>query len=340
MKNHDVNLDLLRVAAAFAVVWLHTSAVVVVTSPNIYNTAWWVGNLYDALSRWCVPIFIMVSGALLLSRDAESDVISFYRRRTARLLPPIVFWTAFYIYFQTLINYNITAIAVTRAIVEGRPYYHLWYLYMISGLYLITPFLRQIVIASSARVLLLFIAGAFVIASIETSLVHLTGHQDITTFLSSFLPYVAYFVAGHYLYAQANRASKKSYLLVAIVGGVLVAFGTGALLTTLGPKSWKIMYSYLNPIVIVMSLCIFRFGLSFQFRSGKAQVLIRRIAPITLGIYVIHPFWLVVLSNLGLKPFLVHPMLGIPLTSIVAFGLSALSASLLAKIPFLRATVR
>jgi len=306
----------------------------------MYSSAWLVGNLFDSLSRWSVPIFVMVSGALLLSGAVETDIRSFYRRRATRLLPPLVFWTMFYIFLQQRGGHGPTAIAVFKSVVTGTPYFHLWYLYMLVGLYLITPFLHHIVIASSSRAQLFFIASTFAIAAIETSLIHLTAGKP-TTFLSSFLPYVAYFVAGHYLYVQAkDEWSRKLYFLLAVLCGVLVAFATGALLTVLGPKSWEVMYSYLNPIVIVMSICIFRLCLGFNFSSCAVSALLHRIAPITLGIYLIHPFWLIVLGKFGLTPFLLHPAVGIPLTTVAAFCLSAVSAEFIAAIPLLRATVK
>jgi len=336
---HDAHIDLLRVAGAFTVVFLHVSGKVVLSSPDVHSAGWWVGNVFDAMSRWCVPIFVMVSGALLLSESIETEVVNFYRRRAARLLPPLVFWTVFYICLQECESHSLTTIDILKSLVHGTPYFHLWYLYMIAGLYLVTPFLRQVVIGNPEKAQLLFIVGGFVIASIETSLTHFKGGQS-ATFFSSFLPYIAYFVAGHYLYIHSNKSQRKFCLLFAIVGGGLVAFGTGISLTMLGPKSWSIMYSYLNPIVIVMSLCVFRFGMGFQFRSEKSPALLRRIAPITLGIYLIHPFWLIILAKFGLNAFFIYPMIGIPLTSIAAFGLSAVSSGLMGSIPFLKTIVR
>ena len=339
MKDHDARLDLLRVAGAFAVVWVHVAADVVIASPDAHSPAWWIANVFDAAGRWCVPIFVMVSGALLLSRNIEGKIGSFYRRRAARVFPPLVFWTAFYILLQRHLGHAAPAMDVAKTIVKGTPYSHLWYLYMIPGLYLVTPFLRPIVTGSSARTLSLFLVVAFTISSVETLLACVTPDR-VTTFLPTFLPFVAYFVAGRYLYAQADRAAPKLCLPTAAVCAALVAIGTGALLPMLGPKSWAVMYSFLNPVVILMALCVFRLGLGLQLRTGPTAAVLGRLAPITLGIYLIHPFWQIVLGKLGLTPFLVHPALGIPLTSLAVFGLSALSAAALGAIPFLRTTVR
>ena len=80
-KRRDIRIDLLRVVGAIAVVWLHVSARVVTASPDVLNMGWWAGNLADAMSRWSVPLFVMASGALLLSPDVEAEPGRFYRRR-------------------------------------------------------------------------------------------------------------------------------------------------------------------------------------------------------------------------------------------------------------------
>jgi surface polysaccharide O-acyltransferase-like enzyme len=98
-NQRDTNLDLLRVLAAFAVVWLHVSAGVVATKPDVYSEIWWIGNFADSFSRWSVPIFVMVSGALLLSKSSELAPLDFYQKRASRLLAPITFWTLFYVAF-------------------------------------------------------------------------------------------------------------------------------------------------------------------------------------------------------------------------------------------------
>ena len=74
----DVRLDLLRVIAILGVIWLHVSGEVVTASPNPGDEEWWVGNVADAFSRWCVPLFVMASGALLLPQRADD------RRRDIR----------------------------------------------------------------------------------------------------------------------------------------------------------------------------------------------------------------------------------------------------------------
>lgn len=337
---HDYRLDRLKVIGAFTVVLLHGSADVVITSPNIHCSMWWAGNLFDSMCRWSVPIFVMVSGALLLEQSTRTTIASFYRRRIGRLLTPLIFWSLFYIIYDHFDTHSDQASIIFNNIVHGTPYYHLWYLYMLLGLYFITPFIGRALTAISKGEQVILIGAILVISSIETTL-NVLNDSTPPTFLSSFIPFTGYLIAGHYLYFQNKKEySPRPYLLVAALCGVSTAFGTALLLASLGPKVWEVTYNCFNPMIIIMSLCIFKVNLGRQSHSGSVSGLIQLIAPETLGIYLVHPFWLSILGKIGLTPFVVHPAFGIPLTVITTFILSILSVKFIATIPFLKNTVR
>jgi surface polysaccharide O-acyltransferase-like enzyme len=338
MTERDTGLDVLRVTSAFAVVWLHVSANVVGANPDVHNASWWVGNVADSLSRWSIPVFVMVSGSLLLSRPSAAKPREFYRRRAERLLPPLLIWTAVFIGVRAYQHDQFTTREVAKSILQGTPYSHLWYLYMILGLYAATPFIRQIVTASSPQMLRIFLYGGFAIASIDSMTAAYEGRTSIT-FLGLFLPYVAYFVVGDYLRAKNGERRSARLLLLALVCAILVSLLAGLLLPTLGSKAFGIAYSNFDPLVIVMALCIFRMVTSVRFRPGRLIELVRRMAPLTLGIYVVHPLWLLFVPKLGIRPTLINPLVGIPVTTLTVFSLSLASTVLIAAIPGVRVAV-
>jgi surface polysaccharide O-acyltransferase-like enzyme len=343
-ETRDLRFDFLRVAGAFAIVWLHVAAEVISRNPDARSADWWIGNIADAFSRWGVPIFIMVSGALLLSRPIDEDLGRYYRRRAARLLTPLIFWTAFYLFVHYCRTGTLGVHTAAKLVLAGRPAPHLWFLYMIVGLYLVAPFLRRIVAGGARDLQLAFILLCFALGSID-SLIGSWKNSSPATFLATFPPYIAYFAAGHYLATHPRRLRVGGLLAVLIACGALIALGTGALLPALGQRSWSLMYSYLNPLVAILSLCVFQWTLqtidasAWPRRRASAE-LVRRLAPITLGIYLIHPFWLELLNGWGLNGFCLHPLFGIAATTVVAFGLSTISAALLAIIPILKYTVK
>ncbi len=339
MHRRDINLDFLRTAAAFTVVLLHVSATVVLNRPDISTSGWWIGNVVNALTHWSVPVFVMISGALLLSGLSNIEPRTFYRHRAVRLAIPLIFWTIFYIAIQAYIDGKFDLMVFVKKLIAGQPYFHLWYLYMIVGIYLMTPFLGIFVQASSRTTLILFCLFTFTLSSLETILAILFKGGG-NTFLSLFLPYISYFVCGHLFNTGDMPYSSRKIAFLTIFLGVFLALAAGAAYPFLGPKTWAVMYSNFNPLVILISLACFQLGRSIQITSTRAKMAIHRVAPLTLGIYLIHPFWLDRLSEVGLDGFTFHPLIGIPLTFCTAVSLSMLSIALLTRIPWVKSTVQ
>src|SRR4051812_20625429 len=75
--------DVLRALATVAVVCIHVAAPAVTHPEQVSATSWVVANLVDAACRWCVPMFVMLSGALLLGSSKADGPLEFYHRRFA-----------------------------------------------------------------------------------------------------------------------------------------------------------------------------------------------------------------------------------------------------------------
>ncbi|KAG1261821.1 hypothetical protein G6F65_014792 [Rhizopus arrhizus] len=175
-EDRYARLDAARWLAAVAVVLLH-SAALIVSDPAAYGGgAWLAANLYDSAARWCVPVFVMVSGALLLDPDKPQDALKFYSRRMARICAPLVFWTLFYLTWRTGLDWwddgRVDFSFWPRKVVQGEPYYHLWYLYMIVGLYLFAPLARMLYARSTPRGRSLWVVGILGVAILDWPVLH------------------------------------------------------------------------------------------------------------------------------------------------------------------------
>ena len=118
-----MNIDIIRIFAFAFIVMLHT------LNRQYGLTVWMSG--YAVISVG-VNLFIMISGYLLL--DKVETVKDFFKKRFFSILPLFVVFNIVYIYF-----YNHSFIAVKKI---SAP--HFWYIYMILGLYLLTPWLRKV----------------------------------------------------------------------------------------------------------------------------------------------------------------------------------------------------
>ena len=99
-------LDAARWLAAVAVVMLHGAATVV-SDPAAYGSGapGWRPTCTTPAARWCVPVFVMISGALLLDPERPQDARRFYSRRVARICAPLLFWTLFYLLWRTALDW-------------------------------------------------------------------------------------------------------------------------------------------------------------------------------------------------------------------------------------------
>ncbi len=139
------NFDAIRLFATVAIVLLHTAANgvnrLVSGSPD-----WWLANLIDSACRAGVPLFLMLSGALLLNRTHQSAT-QFYHNRLQKLALPVLLWSLFYLLWSALKAqikqqpYGFENAA--DQLLAGAPYFHLWFIYMLAGVYLLLPPLRQ-----------------------------------------------------------------------------------------------------------------------------------------------------------------------------------------------------
>ena len=101
MEDRSENLfwvDVIRALVMFGVVLAHVSADVITEWGRFPASWWWAANIYDSFARGCVPVFVMVSGALLLPKDESYR--SFFVKRFKRILIPFVVWTALYLLWE------------------------------------------------------------------------------------------------------------------------------------------------------------------------------------------------------------------------------------------------
>lgn len=332
-------LDAGRMLAVAAVVVLHVSGSVV-TQGEFGSSAWWAGNLYDAATRWSVPVFVMISGALLLDERRSEGAGHFYRRRVARILVPLVFWTVVFVAWTAVRTrgagdeYDIGD--AVEAVVSGKPYFHLWYLYMLVGLYLVTPVVRVIVRGYSRRTLWLFTAAAFALSAVD-EFRGATYNNDDELFLTWFVPFLGYFVAGHLIATSNRRVGWLVPSLAVLVSAAATAAGCFLRGRAEDPQEGLYFYGYLSVTVIPMAIAVMWTLKSLTF-GEQATRRLSRFAASALGVYLVHPLFL---DTLRMRVRLVdlQPWVSIPAAAALIFAASLLVVGALRSVPLLRRTV-
>lgn len=294
--------DVVRTAGVFAVIILHIAAVPVIQFGKIPWSLWWWGNGFDSLARPCIPVFLMLSGALLLPRqDVKLGV--FFRRRIIKVAVPFLAWSAIYaIWNWWFWGRPMTAGAFLHHLLAGNldpVEVHLWFLPLILSLYLLVPVFQPFVAGAAWRTQLYFAVLWLIATLILPALQDHLG--DLGYPLDSVTGYVGYFVLGgavaRHLPLRLPRAGLALAALVVAAGFAVTAWGTYVL--TLGNDNSldEYFYAYLSPSVLPMGIAAF---LLLRHAGGAVQ---RRLAGSRF------PAWLAASGQAAFGVYLVHMML-------------------------------
>lgn len=321
-------LNAARWMAALAVVTVHCAAYPLTRTTDYSSTAWLWANFYDAAARWCVPVFVMISGALLLNPDKNDGFRRFYQRRAWRVVPPMVFWSVFYLlwgaWMYHLQEVEMDLAAWARKITGGEPYYHLWYLYMLAGLYLFAPYLRLIYARCRPKQRLAALAAILLIAMSDTLYREIMHEGHYGFFLVWFLPYISYFLAGRLMVeGQLRLPYPLAWLALSIIATV---WGAHAFSDESGLNVY--FYDAFGITVPLMSLAVFQTVL-----NARHLPLLPAVAPLTFGIYLIHPVFLDIAKQMDWYGPHTGTSWKIPLTTFVIFLLSLGTAWMLRRLP-------
>ncbi len=320
------SFDLLRVTACFLVVMLHTAAVKFYT----FDQQWWASNFYDSLSRCSVPVFFMISGALLLTK--QDNIFLFYKKRVVRILPPLIIWSLIYMWWNSYHGVSYGGVwGWVKAICKGPVFFHLWYLYCLVGLYLFVPFLRKIYSRSDKKEKVIFLLLCFISSSLPSLSILLDIKMNIVTVykLQYFSGYIGYLFAGAFLYEYNKEYGISKYPVTHAMGylfsTLFIMFFTWHFSKKNGIPT-DVFYKFFSVFVILSSIffynVIYEVGLWLNSFCGRG---LQYLSQLTLGIYCLHVLTLDRLQvYFSISPHMGSAWWSIPVTTIFTFCFSAL----------------
>lgn len=335
-----LHYDLLRVIAAFSVVMLHVSAQFWYDL-DVNGPEWKLANSYNALSRYGVPIFVMLSGALFLGRAEKVDIKRLYTHNILRFVVIYIVWSCAYGLLDCAgFNWSeITWKDIVREMMGGR--YHLWFLPMIAGIYVLLPVLDSWIRHAEKRNVEYFLLLFFVLQILAETAKALFGMDDLTYLLGLIdvqmvCSYIGYFVLGYYIAHIGLPRKYHRWIYLAVIPAAIlnVVLGNG-LAVRAGYPVGAIYDSYgLFTFVIVAALFLFcTEKLSRIHYSERAEKVLKELSMGTLGVYLMHVGLIEVLQKIGLHSMTLPIVIGIPVHAIVCFVVCFLFAAILRRIP-------
>ena len=343
-------MDLIRTVAIVGVILLHAANDLTIQQMNQFEIIrWCTVDIYQSVGRIGVPLFVMLTGALLLQPSKNESLSVFFKKRWARIGLPFIFWGAAFFAWDFLVEHQaFTSSAIIQGILTG-PYYHFWYIYMLAGLYLLTPILRIIMAHADQKIMkylvILWVLGAAIVpfAGLLTTY-HLDS--DVLTITG----YVGYFVLGAYLLTV--RIRRSTLLIFMSLGLALTVIGTYVMAATVGGGKMYFFQEYLSPTMILASVMLFLLLNTIQPPSNqtetnpkvpgqpKARKLLSVISQNTLPIFLFHVMILEALQKgyfgFTLNGNTVNSIIGVPLITVVTLFICLAVIIPLKKIPVLK----
>lgn len=345
-KQREVEFDILRFIATIAVIATHVCGSQIHDLAVTTTDFVWL-NVIRAAVTWDVPIFVMISGRFFLAPERKCTIKVLYQKYIKHLVVAFGIWSAIYTMYYMLNGYfvgkNIFAMWKEYFFEFLTGPYHMWYIFMIVGLYVASPILRKI--AEDKQLMEYFIILFLIAQFVQQYAVRMPLIGNIATtivgkiYFHIALGYSGYFVLGYYLYRYgfSERITKWLYpvtvilILFSCVGTTIQSMQDGILN--------EFISTYQTPNVIIESCGIYMFFIKKKVKvqlNEKVKSIFAILGKWGFGIYLSHALMLEILSMTGLTPTFITPIIGVSLMTICVFAMSVFVVWIIEKIPVLR----
>ncbi len=355
IRGCPVNVNLIRTVAIIGVILLHAAGRYTITSQELSTlnplqaTSWSFVTFYQSIAVTTgVPLFLMMTGALLLEPYKTENLTLFFRKRWVRIGLPIIFWGVIYFAWDFLVQgLPFSGLAILQGILNG-PYTQFWYIYVLIGLYFLTPILR-VFIAHADQTLVKYFLAVWVIGVSILPIASLFTTFALNENVFVLTGYVGYFVLGTYLFTLKN--SRRTLAFFTALGLALTSVGTYVLAAAGMTLDMYFFQLYFSPTVLFGSVMLFMLLLTAKPPQTKPQTtvstiknkLIKLLGENTLAIFFVHVIVLETIQNgyLGftLNRLILDPIIEVPLITVIVLFLSLGIILALKKVPYLKKLV-
>lgn len=344
-KRH-YGLDILRVLACYMVIQIHAGEFYYISSAGeVLNTpdarvVGWINSLF----RSCVPLFVMLSGYFLFP---VTDIKQFLSKRLSRILIPFLIWSVIYAFYQYLRNvttletafFNVLKIPVNLAMETG----HLWFVYMLIGIYLFAPVLSSWIQTSTKKEMqyfLFFWVITLIVPYIHQLSPFIWGEVPWNNhpMLHYFMGYMGYVVAANYLKKFHPQPAAKMYvaaICMIVIGYAITVFGfIYRLPITQSISSLELTWDFNTINIAMMTIGIFILikDVSISITKTTGFRLLQDLSAKSYGMYLAHIICLNAVFSL-VKTLDLHTTLKIPLMAVCTFVLTYLLIKILSLLP-------
>ena len=349
-NNRIYAFDVMRILAICAVILLHISVDYVKSYPND-SLEFISNNMLNSFCRFAVPMFFMISGSLMLNEDKNLSNRKIVLA-TLNVFVLLVSWSIFYsvayhIVKPLIFKEDISISAMISAMFYGH--YHMWYLFALIGLYLMTPILRTFIKRENLPLITAYLNFSIVVCFglpfVNKIANHFTAHENLLIDyiskygMNCFYDSIIYYILGWYiLNKKIKKRSRTTIYICGVLGYLATVICTQMLYdNTQSPNNF--FYDSNSLAVFLYTIAIFTFLYNlFERKNFTQNAVVIKLSNLVFGVYLIHPVFLFALK------IVFHDIGHAPLETVVIFAIATLlsffSVFAISKIPLIKKLVR
>lgn len=350
--NRIVWLDVIRCVAMIMVIGVHCIDPFYIspTMRAIPEYTHWAA-IYGSLLRPSVPLFVMMTGLLLLPVKKQ-PLGKFYKKRIYRVLFPFLIWSVLYSMFpwvtgvlglpkeiigdffcytqgqesQSLIDSlkDVVMIPFNFSHKEN----HMWYIYLLIGLYLYMPFFSAWIENADRKTkrafLLIWIISLFIPylkEYVANCLFERSGYVFGTDTWNEFglfyyfAGFNGYLLLGHYVKKGNDWSLMKTFILCILMFAVgyyitYTGFSTTASNPNATETEMELFFTFCSPNVLLMTLATFLLLQKVVITNSTVIKVLANMTQCGFGIYMVHYFVVGPLLPFNRTFVIAHPFAG------------------------------
>lgn len=340
--------DILKCISCICVIIIHTASQSM-SGLNIYSFNWVSATFWGSLCRFAVPVFFMVTGALLLDPAKEMSIWRIYEHYFLRILLCLLFWALMYeLYFIAgywILYRQFQAVwfadAVKNVLLFDH-HFHLYYLQILLIFYILLPVMRTFVKNAGREVLRYALIVWFVLGILLPYLFTLPPFSEMTGIPAQYpikMTYssLGYGLLGYYLKTAGIRRSDLRRYVLLFAGGFVIVFGGTVAVSMLGNMFYQDLIDAFTPGVALMAAGVYGIVSALWGHKNAADMpRVVWLSKASFCIYLVHHFFVMLLRTYLYTAYQHACLILIPAQAALVLVLCLVVYVILKRIPWVK----
>ena len=342
-------IDILRIISTYSIVLLHTISLKW-SEVTLDSSDFAIMMVYETLVRYAVPMFFMLSGALMLENKEHFSYRKLFSHNILHIVIVYLLWSILISCWDKLIaGGSLLTVDFKSAIVNG--YWQLWFLLPLIGLYILIPIFQKIVM--NERVCWYYVVLGFTFAVFIPFLIQIgqryypfsrfnTAMQDINTVVAKIdmrvvCNYGFYYVIGYLLSQAEFSKTERHALYITGILTIIIAIILNIQASRLAGNVQEPFSGHYNLLVFTSTIAFFVAVKTIVGNMGERmnENNVMYISTHCIGVYVLHIPIRNLLNSHGISSISFNPLLAAPLVALLIFLIAGMIAVLIRKVPII-----